>query len=348
MSEALALTVYFGERSRTQGRLVADELLELFGRRRLHASVLLRGAQGFGAKHRLRTDRLLTLSEDLPAVAIAVDARPAIESLIGEVKPLVPSGLLTLEGVEMVTVPGRATDLKSGDPRDALKLTVYLGRHERLNGEPAFAAICRMLYEDRLDGATVLLGVDGTRHGHRRRARFLARNAHVPTVVLAVGAPEPMRSALDRIQRALPTALLTTERVLVCKRDGALMARPDEHLEPTSPSAGGEPLQRLTVVTSEAATHAGRPLHIELVERLRRAGAAGATSLRGVWGFHGDHEPHGEKLLSLRRHVPIVTAVVDTPLRVAALFPIVDEMTAERGLVTSEVVPANIALSARL
>jgi PII-like signaling protein len=130
------------------------------------------------------------------------------------------------------------------------------------------------------------------------------------------------------------------------------MAHPEEHVErdvDSRPAAlSGERLQRLTVVTSEAATHAGRPLYLELVQRLRRAGAAGATSLRGIWGFHGDHEPHGEKLLSLRRHVPIVTGVLDTPARIAALFPIVDELTAERGLVTSEVVPANIALSARL
>lgn len=348
MSEALALTVYFGERSRAEGSLVADELLELFGRRRVRASVLLRGAQGFGAKHRLRTDRLLTLSEDLPAVAIAVDAREAIESLAEEVGPLVPSGLITLEGVNVVTAASDGAGARSGGPQEALKLTVYLGRHERLNGESAFAAICRMLHEDGLDGASVLLGVDGTRHGHRRRARFLARNVHVPTIVLAVGAPEPIWSVLDRLQRTLPTAILTTQPVQVCKRDGVLLARPKDRMDATSPGPGGERLQRLTVVTSEAATHAGRPLYLELVERLRRAGAAGATSLRGTWGFHGDHEPHGEKLLSLRRHVPVVTAVVDTPARMAALFPIVDELTDERGLVTSEVVPANIALSARL
>ena len=33
----------------------------------------MRGVEGFGAKHHLRTDRLLTLSEDLPLVSVAVD-----------------------------------------------------------------------------------------------------------------------------------------------------------------------------------------------------------------------------------------------------------------------------------
>ena len=41
-------------------------LLDLFARHGCEASVLLRGAEGFGAKQRLQTDRLLSLSEDLP------------------------------------------------------------------------------------------------------------------------------------------------------------------------------------------------------------------------------------------------------------------------------------------
>ncbi|MEA2299607.1 MAG: hypothetical protein QOE44_142, partial [Solirubrobacteraceae bacterium] len=98
--------------------------------------------------------------------------------------------------------------------------------------------------------------------------------------------------------------------------------------------------QKLMVYTSEQAKHRGAPVHIALVRALRAARARGATTLRGVWGFHGDHPPHGDRLLQLRRHVPVVTIVVDSPARIATLFDIVDEMTSERGLVTSEMVPA--------
>ena len=69
--DCLKLTTYFGERDRTEHHLVADELLDLYERHEIQASVLLRGIEGFGAKHRLRTDRLLTLSEDLPVVSVA-------------------------------------------------------------------------------------------------------------------------------------------------------------------------------------------------------------------------------------------------------------------------------------
>jgi len=69
-------------------------------------------------------------------------------------------------------------------------------------------------------------------------------------------------------------------------------------------------------------------------------GAAGATALRGIWGYHGNHPPHGDRLLTLRRRVPVLTVVVDTPTRIRSWFGIVDELTDQTGLVTCEMVPA--------
>jgi PII-like signaling protein len=48
-------------------------------------------------------------------------------------------------------------------------------------------------------------------------------------------------------------------------------------------------------------------------------------------------------LFQLRRNVPTVTVIVDRPERIMRAFAIVDELTPERGLVTSELVPASIA-----
>ena len=92
-------------------------------------------------------------------------------------------------------------------------------------------------------------------------------------------------------------------------------------------------------VGGRAASRASRSTG-PIVRRLRAAGISGATTLRGIWGFHGDHAPHGDRLFQLGRHVPAVTVVIDAPERIAAAFAIIDELTAERGLVTSELVPA--------
>ena len=38
--------------------------------------------------------------------------------------------------------------------------------------------------------------------------------------------------------------------------------------------------------------------------------------------------------------MPAVTIVIDTPDRIAAAYSVIDELTSERGLVTSETIPA--------
>ncbi len=81
-------------------------------------------------------------------------------------------------------------------------------------------------------------------------------------------------------------------------------------------------------------------MHRAVVRRLRAAGISGATTLRGIWGFHGDHAPHGGSFPQLSRHVPVVTTVIDTPERISAAFDVIDTLTAGRGLVTAETVLA--------
>ncbi len=95
------------------------------------------------------------------------------------------------------------------------------------------------------------------------------------------------------------------------------------------------------IYTSEAARHDGAPIHRAIIQQLRqRRTSQGATILRGIWGFHGDQEPHGDKFFSLARHVPVVTIVIDTPANIAGSFDVVHELTQNQGLVTSEMVPA--------
>ena len=94
------------------------------------------------------------------------------------------------------------------------------------------------------------------------------------------------------------------------------------------------------VFTSERAMHHGQPVHQALVRRLRQTGSRGATVLRGIWGFQGESAPHGDRVWQLGRRVPVVTVIVDVPDGIARSFEVVDEITAEHGVVTSELVPA--------
>jgi PII-like signaling protein len=335
-ADSLKLTSYFGERRRTAGGFAADALLGLYGRHDVATSILLRGAEGFGAGRHPRTDRSLTLSEDLPLIAIAVDSRPRIEALAGPTAQLIGAGLVTLERARLLAGDITGGSLAVGADEES-KLTIYLGRQERVYGTPAFVAVCDLLHRRGIAGATVLLGVDGTAHGQRERAAFFSRNAGTPMMVIAVGSGERIARVLPELGGLLRRPLVTLERVRICKRDGQLLGPP-----PATPTGeDGRPLwHKLVVYSSEVARHDGQPIHRAIIRRLRLAGISGATTQRGIWGFHGDHAPHGDRLLQLGRRVPAVTVVIEAPERVAAAFAVIDGLTTEQGLVTSEVVPA--------
>jgi PII-like signaling protein len=324
VSEHAKLMVYFGERDRHLG----ERLLDIFTREQVEQSVLLRGSEGFGGRHRMRTDRLLTLSEDAPVVAVAVGARERIESLTDSVRSIQSHGLATVEPVRLLDDVGSAEDCK---------LTVYLRRRQRVGGRPAFVAVTELLHRHGLAGTTVLLGVDGSRRGIRQRARFFARNADVPLMVVAVGPGERLAGVRDELSRLPDEPFVTVEAVRVCKRDGQLLARPEPGV-----------WQQLSVHCSQAATVDGRSLSGEIVRALLAEDGAGATSLRGIWGFHGaEHVPHGDRLLQLRRCVPVLTISVQGPERVTRAFEVVDSLTAREGLVTSEAIPAPLPSDAQ-
>jgi PII-like signaling protein len=371
-ADCLKLTSYFGERQRTAGGFAADALLDLYGRHEVATSILLRGMEGFGARRQPRTDRSLTLSEDLPLIAIAVDSRTRIEALTGPTAQITGTGLVTVERARLLTGDITGSPVPDAAGQES-KLTIYLGRQERVRGTPAFVAVCDLLHRRGIAGATVLLGVDGTAHGQRERAAFFSRNAATPMMIIAVGSGERIARVLPELGGLLRRPLLTLERVRICKRDGQLLRPPAElpgagwadtrlpdkpGSDTGGPGTGGPGTggpgtdgsaagqtelprwQKLMVYSSEAARHDGQPIHRAIVRGLRAAGISGATSQRGIWGYHGDHAPHGDRLLQLGRRVPVVTAVIDVPEHIATAFAVIDELTAEQGLVTSEVVPA--------
>jgi len=162
-------------------------------------------------------------------------------------------------------------------------------------------------------------------------------------MIIAVGTGDRIGRVLPTLSGLLRRPLITLDRLQVCKRDGKLVARP--HALPATDEHGMAVWQKLMVHTSEGALHDGQPVHRVLVRRLRESGAQGATALRGMWGFQGEEAPHGDRLLQLGRRAPVVTIIIDRPDRIADSFDIVDELTAEHGVVTSETVPTLTAIT---
>lgn len=91
----------------------------------------------------------------------------------------------------------------------------------------------------------------------------------------------------------------------------------------------------LRIFIGESDRWEGQPLYEAIVRRIREAGGAGATVLRGIEGFGAHSRIHTARILRLSEDLPIVIEVVDRADRIDRLLPILDEMIRE-GLVTIE------------
>ena len=125
--DCLKLTTYFAEHDKTGRRFLADALLDCYGRHQFATSVLLRGAEGFGSRQQLQTQRLLTLSEDLPMVTVAVDTRQRIEQALAEVAAVTSHGLVTLERAACSPAESRRCGCPRGWPRQPSSPSTWAG-----------------------------------------------------------------------------------------------------------------------------------------------------------------------------------------------------------------------------
>jgi len=90
---------------------------------------------------------------------------------------------------------------------------------------------------------------------------------------------------------------------------------------------------RLTVLVDDNDTWHHKPLFTEIVHRAHAAGLAGASVFHGVEGFGGKSLIHTTRLLSMADDLPVAVVIVDTPDRIRAFLPQLDELAIE-GLVT--------------
>jgi PII-like signaling protein len=104
---ALRLTIFVGESDRWHHRPLYTEIVHRAHAAGLAGASVLRGIEGYGASSRIHTNRLLSLSEDLPVVVVIVDAEERVRAFLPQLDELVTEGLVMVDPVEVIRYVGR-------------------------------------------------------------------------------------------------------------------------------------------------------------------------------------------------------------------------------------------------
>jgi len=100
--EAVLLRIFLGEADHFEGKPLYEALVLKARELHLGGATVLRGPMGFGHSSRMHTAKILRLSEDLPMVVEVVDSAEKIDGYLAAIDPMMGSGLITLEKVQVL------------------------------------------------------------------------------------------------------------------------------------------------------------------------------------------------------------------------------------------------------
>ncbi|MGW1224284.1 DUF190 domain-containing protein [Streptomyces sp. NPDC001478] len=109
----LRLTVLVAESDTWHHRPVFTEIVHRAHAAGLAGASVFRGIEGFGASSMIHTQRLLSLSEDLPVAVVVVDTEERIRAFLPRIAELTGGGPVTLDACEIVRphpAPGPGRD----------------------------------------------------------------------------------------------------------------------------------------------------------------------------------------------------------------------------------------------
>jgi PII-like signaling protein len=99
--EGSLLRIFIGESDRHGGMPLYEWIVRTARERHMAGATVLRGIEGFGARSRVRTAKILELSTDLPVIVEIVDDAEKIEAFLATIDGAIGDGLATVEKVQI-------------------------------------------------------------------------------------------------------------------------------------------------------------------------------------------------------------------------------------------------------
>jgi uncharacterized protein len=237
------------------------------------------------------------------------------------------------------------------------KLCVSLGDFDKFQHKALAHLILDTAREQKLAGGTMLRGSEGFGRSKRLHLGMELEGAGERPILLEfVDESERICQFCKLIEPMLSGELVTERKVFVhyyeCEKkkgedtmkdkglpiESSRIARAAVHL------SGQNVLLRIYISELDKIGH--RALHLELLERAKKFGLAGATVIHGIAGFGATSTVHAEHRFRLSHDLPVVIEIVDTQEYTNRFMEEISPLL-QGALVTEEVVVVHPASKSR-
>ena len=221
---AKKVTVYVGQDQQYHGESVYAAILDFLFYRKVAGATVTRGIAGFGADHRMQTDRILALTENLPMKVEFVETPKKVEELLPKLQEMVGAGLIEIQDTTIVKAESSGQTARLVSPTSlkqagtAKLMRIFVGENDKWNGKPLHQALMESMRANDIAGVTVyqgILGYGANRRIHQDSALHLSHDR--PMMLSVVDTEERLRAFLPLLDDMVQQGLVVFSDVDVIK-----------------------------------------------------------------------------------------------------------------------------------
>lgn len=109
--KTLLLRIYLSENDKYKGKTAHHAVIEFLKEHGIAGATVHHCIEGYGTHHKIHTASVLRLGTDLPVIVEAVDLEEKIRNLIPKLREILPTELMIVQDVEVVSGEGFKDDI---------------------------------------------------------------------------------------------------------------------------------------------------------------------------------------------------------------------------------------------
>jgi PII-like signaling protein len=228
---AKKVIVYVMEGQKYHGMACYAAVLDYLFFRGVSDATVVRGIAGFGTDHKLHTNRLVELADEMPIKIEFVESAERVEEVLPKLTEIASHGLIEIQDTTVIN-PAEDSHPQALPQISRLQSTakimrILVGEHDRWQDKPLHQALVEALRANDIAGVTVyrgILGYGANRHMHKDSA--LSHDA--PILLTVVDTEEKLRAFFPVLDRMVKQGLVVLSDAEVIKYSHALPVAKEE------------------------------------------------------------------------------------------------------------------------